>query len=155
MASSLDWCGKAYLDEGMKCFTSYFGTKLHGAEITWANNPNGKGVEGVDGVKAGGSLVDKNELKIIYKQILTSRLYTWYSSAMTEDRFRGTWDMNTAIPVQSGSGTVVVATNKYSIDQVSAKVPQDAAPSDIVFHMQLKNPVSNDLPAYDGFYALA
>ena len=149
MASSLDWCGKAYLDAGMKCFTSYFGTKLHGAEITWANNPNGTGV-------------DKDELKIIYKQILTSRLYTWYSSAMTADKFRGTWDMNTALPVQSGSGTVKATAgatladpSTYSIDQVSAKVPQDAAPSDIVFHMQLKNPVSNDLPAYDGFYALA
>ena len=149
MASSLDWCGKAYLDAGMKCFTSYFGTKLHGAEITWANNPNGTGV-------------DKDELKIIYKQILTSRLYTWYSSAMTADKIRGTWDMNTALPVQSGSGTVKATAgatladpSTYSIDQVSAKVPQDAAPSDIVFHMQLKNPVSNDLPAYDGFYALA
>lgn len=152
MALSLDWCSKAYLDAGMKCFTSYFGTKLHGAEITWANNPNGAGDSGVD---PGGKLVDKNELKIIYKQILTSRLYTWYSSAMTDDKFRGTWDMNTALPVEFGSGIVVVATNKYSITQVSGKVPQDAAPSDIVFHMQLKNPVSNELPAYDGFYALA
>jgi len=139
----------------MKCFTSYFGTKLHGAEITWANNPNGAGVAGVGGVKEGAALVDKTELKIIYKQILTSRLYTWYSSKVTEDRFRGTWDMNTASPKQSGSGTVVASGNNYSIAEATSKMPQDAAPSDIVFHMQLKNPVSNDLPAYDGFYALA
>ena len=98
---SLDWCGTAYLNAGMKCFTTYFGTKLHGAEVTWANNPNGAGVAGTGGVLAGASLLDKTELKIIYKQILTSRLYIWYSSKMTEDvrYFKGTWDMNTAGPL--------------------------------------------------------
>ena len=143
--SSLDWCGATSLATGMKCFTTYFGTKLHGAEVTWANNPTGTGT-------------DKTELKIIYKQILTSRLYIWYSSKMTEDAryFKGTWDMNTAGTVsQSGTGTVVASGNDYSIAQVAGKLPQDAAPSDLVFHMQFKNPVTTSLPAYDGFYALA
>lgn len=35
-------------------FTSYFGTALHGAEITWYNNP----------VATGTKIQDKNELKI-------------------------------------------------------------------------------------------
>jgi hypothetical protein len=150
--SSLDWCGTTSLTTGMKCFTTYFGTKLHGAEVTWANNPTGTGT-------------DKTELKIIYKQILTSRLYIWYSSKMTEDvrYFKGTWDMNTAGTVsQSGTGTVLAAANTvdntkndYTIAQDATKTPQGAAPSDLVFHMQFKNPVTTSLPAYDGFYALA
>ena len=46
-------------------FTTYFGTKLIGAEVTWYNNPNGTGT-------------DLSEFKFKMIQNLYARMYTWW-----------------------------------------------------------------------------
>ena len=55
---------------------------------------------------------------------------------------------------QKGTGTVSETTDVFTIVQAT-EVPVDQAPSDIVFHLQFKNPVSSETPAYDGLYAVA
>ena len=46
-------------------FTTYFGTKLLGAEVTWYNNPSGP-------------TTDKTDFKFKMVQNLYSRMYTWW-----------------------------------------------------------------------------
>ena len=59
----------------MPHFTTYFGTQLYGAEITWYNNPEA----------SGDKIDDKNELKIKFVQNLHAFVYTWWEAANTDD----------------------------------------------------------------------
>ena len=65
-------------------FTSYFGTNLHGAEITWYNNP------------ASGTASDVDELKMKIVYNMYSRQYVWYDSTDSDDAewFIGQSDTN-------------------------------------------------------------
>ena len=62
--------------------------------------------------------------------------------------------MTSGTPDQAGTGVVEVNTDVYTLPQES-QVPVDQAPSDIVFHLQFKNPVTAATPPYDGLYAVA
>lgn len=55
-------------------FTSYFGTKLHGAEITWYNNPD-----------ATVTATDASELKMSILMNMYSRQYIWWDSTDATD----------------------------------------------------------------------
>ncbi len=56
-------------------FTTIFGSTLHGAEITWYNNPSASGT----------NLADKTNLHIKFTQNLQSLLYTWYDPDNVSD----------------------------------------------------------------------
>ena len=121
-------------------FTTYFGTKLHGAEITWYNDPEGTGT-------------DKSELKIEFKQFLMSTLYALWDEDNTYDTnwFKGQWDMP-ALTCASGT----LAAGDCVLDRTANTVAGlNVANEDYIFHMQIANPVSSATPSYDGFYATA
>ena len=118
-------------------FTTYFGTKLLGAEVTWYNNPSG-------------TSTDLSEFKFKMIQNLYSRMYTWWddtnkaadSYAIDDFKYyRGHFDVRS-------TSTPLTATTQ---------TPGNYAPADIVFWMQFKNPstVSTAVPKYDGFWTLA
>ena len=117
-------------------FKSYFGSALHGATITWYNDPN----------TAATTSTDNTELKIKWVQNLHSRLYTWYDSTNTNDAkfFVG----NYALDSLSNSSTPPTYTETKSGTPAYAN-------SDIVFHMQFANPVTSATPTYDGFHFVA
>lgn len=76
-------------------FTTYFGTALHGAEITWYNNPNA----------SGDKITDKTNLKIEIVQNLHSFLYTWWDKTNTDDKawFAGQYAFEVVDPVMNGA----------------------------------------------------
>ena len=112
-------------------FTSYFGTDLHGAQITWYNNP------------ASDTASDADDLKMAITYNLQSRQYIWYASDNSND---ATWfvgqhdykDLTSGDPISTG------VTDFAGLDN-----------SDIIFHMQITNPVSSATVTYDGFYTAA
>ena len=70
------WTAKA-----LPNFKSYFGTALHGATITWYNNPAASGAD-----------IDwKNYMYVEFEQNLYSYAYSWYDSAQADDKlwFKG------------------------------------------------------------------
>lgn len=121
-------------------FTTIFGTALNGSEITWYNDSS-----------ADSGVADRDQLKIYWVQNLFSSLYTYYdsdtsSNAEDNNYFNGNWDITT----QTGAFT-------FTDDVTGASdVPQsDYHTGSILFHMQIKNPVSTATPEYDGFWTLA
>jgi len=124
-------------------FTTYFGTVLHGAEVTWYNNP----------VASGTTIADKDYLHIKFTQNLHAFAYTWWDSANTLD---AAWFVGN-FKVEAGQGTTINA-----LDALGATVLTEytnavvsAAPNvgvqDIVFAMQFTNPIASATPVRDGF----
>ena len=124
-------------------FTTYFGTKLNGSEVTWYNDPSG-------------TSTDKSELKIQWVQNLQSRLYVWYDSSITADSnfFTGTFDIRDNPTTVTKTGTGATETYTGVVDGASVPIG-GASAADTVFHMQFTNPVSGASVPYDAFYALA
>ena len=118
-------------------FTTYFGTKLIGAEVTWYNNPNGTGT-------------DLSEFKFKMIQNLYARMYTWWDETNSTS---ATYAINDFKYYRGHHDTGSTSTPLTATTQT----PGNYAPADIVFWMQFKNPstVSTAVPAYDGFWSLA
>lgn len=136
MADYADWAGT----KALSSFTSYFGTSINGAEITWYNDPSGDAAS-----------TDKTELKIEWVQKLQSQLYIYWSNDPANsdaDYFTGTWAINDA-------GVFTAATNDYTMTAVDLTSPVNHAKADIIWQMQFKNPVTTDAVQYDGFFAAA
>ena len=123
-------------------FTSYFGTKLLGAEVTWYNNPSGSGT-------------DLSELKFKMVQNLHARMYTWWDETNRADA-TGTYP-NAVEDFKFFRGHHDIASNGSTANTSATQTPNDYAPADLVFWMQFKNPstVSTAVPKYDGFWSLA
>lgn len=115
-------------------FTTIFGTKINGSEITWYNDATSTAEAGT-------------ELKFHWKQNLFSAMYTWYDSADLEDAqfFLGHYDYN----------ALTGATAYVADDDTSATIIPSYFTGDILFYMQIANPVTSATPAYDGFWHLA
>ena len=96
-------------------FTTYFGTKLLGAEVTWYNNPNG-------------SSTDLSELKFKMIQNLHSRMYTW-------------WDYTNRATNTYATNDFKFYRGHFALDldgsplTAATQTPADYAPADIVFWM--------------------
>ena len=132
-----------YSSDVSNSFTSYFGTKLHGAEITWYNDPTA-------------SDTDQTELKIEYKQYLMSTLYALWDSTNTNDSawFEGQWALDSDFTCDSGALSTGDCTfDRSAFGNTAAGV--DVANWEYIFHMQIANPVASASPDYDGFYAIA
>ena len=110
-------------------FTTYFGTKLHGAEITWYNNPDSTTASEAD------------ELKMEILMNMYSRQYVWWDATNSDDAawFTGQTDTDGL----TSPATITAAATAIA----------DVGDSDIIFHMQVTNPVSTATPTYDGVYA--
>lgn len=130
-------------------FTTYFGTALHGAEITWYNDPSASGA----------NIANKNNLKVEIVQNLHSFLYTWWDKTNTDDLawFAGQYAFEVVDPIlnkSNGSGGFL--TNIWIGKEASADATQDrAAPTDLVFGLWFDNPVASALPKKDGVYTTA
>ena len=56
-------------------FKSYFGTALHGATITWYNDPNA----------SGSNIANKNYMHVEFEQNLYSYAHIWYDKTQADD----------------------------------------------------------------------
>ena len=124
-------------------FTTYFGTVLHGAEVTWYNNPAASGT----------AIDDKDFLHIKFTQNLHAFAYTWWDSANTLD---AAWFVGN-FKLEAGQGTTIAALDAggVAIANTWTNTLVTAAPNvgvqDIVFAMQFTNPIAGATPARDGF----
>ncbi len=126
-------------------FTTVFGSTLHGAEITWYNNPSASGAK----------LADKTNLHIKFTQNLQSLLYTWYDPDNVSDAkwFKGNFALKAAV------GTTIAGANAN--EWINTPIAVDADPAvalaaplvgvqDIIFALQFDNPISTRTPTKDG-----
>ncbi len=94
-------------------FTTIFGSKLHGAEVTWYNNPSASGTK----------LADKTNLHIKFTQNLYSLMYTWYDPDNVSDAkwFKGNFSLKAAV------GETVTLANDASGNQIWTNAVKNGA----------------------------
>ena len=126
--------------QDMPKFSSYFGTALHGATITWYNDP-----------AASGKLIDyKNYMHIEFEQNLFSYAYIWYDADDVKDVkwFKGNYAYKQVSPAVTLYEAVTG--NPTDFHAVEVATAPFITPSDLVFGLQFDNPVTGGTPAKDG-----
>ena len=118
-------------------FTHYFGTSLHGAALTFYNNPNA----------SGNLITDKTQLKIEFEQNLHSFVYTWYDSSNVNDAkwFKGDFNMNAASLCTECSGTSTIVSTP-----ANPSTYPGLSVNDLQMQIQFDNPITGGTPARDG-----
>jgi hypothetical protein len=123
MATFTDW-------STIRSIVTYFGSSLHGAKITWYNDPT------ADAANAA-----RTELKVDWEQYLYARLYTWYSTTGTDGTDDAKFFKGNMLYDDTATGLIA--------DPSVTGTPAQAD-NDIIFQLQLKNPVTSSTIAYTG-----